>query len=56
MGLMEPLDPERLNFGHILTKICQFLALLYILGKCGAIPRRIFLDFGQLIRSDLGCS
>ena len=27
MGLMEPLDPERLNLGHILTKICQFLAL-----------------------------
>ena len=27
MGLMEPLDPEKLNLGHILTKICQFLAL-----------------------------
>ena len=29
---------------------------LYILGKCGAKPRRIFLDFGQAVRRDLGRS
>ena len=38
------------------NNFCSLPTRLYKMGKCGAIPRRIFLDFGQLIRRDLGSS